>query len=393
MEFPTKFPVLRVNQPMGTFYCASIPARYLLEVCFSDTMKAIIDNNGLYNLDGTQRIVREDRLKQITQYINRADTAFPNSIILAANYNENGNTIDDINDPSRWQITVEENGQIFLTIPSAKKLAAIIDGQHRLFAFANADQKRLDMQLLCSIYIDLPKAYQAQLFAIINSTQRPVDKSLTYELYGYNINEEDPAIWSPDKLSVYLTRKLNLDRESPFFNHIKIAPISNFDTNVFSKDWNVSTAVVVEGILKLISTNPRSDSNLIYKSRKSNRSDLGTDRSPLRKLYLEQNDAVLYKLIINYFSACKNIFWDKANQNSFIVKTVGIQALFDILKEISPDALYVDKKISLIYFEKYLEISSDIDFSSDEFRNASGSGRRTIREAIASAIGLRKKPD
>jgi hypothetical protein len=42
------------------------------------------------------------------------------------------------------------------------------------------------MQLICSIFFELPKPYQAQLFATINSTQKPVDKSLTYELFGYN---------------------------------------------------------------------------------------------------------------------------------------------------------------------------------------------------------------
>lgn len=393
MHFPIEFPVLEVKQPMGSFYCASIPAKYLLEVCFSDTMKASIDPNGLLVLHGTQRVVKEDRLKQISEYINRTDAAFPNSIILAANYNETGNTIDDLDDPDRWEIKLRENGQAYLTIPSKKKLAAIIDGQHRLFAFVKADRSRLDMELLCSIYIDLPKAYQAQLFAVINSTQRAVDKSLTYELYGYNISEEDSAIWSPDKLAVYITRKLNLDPVSPLYKHIKIAPISDFNLQNSSELWTISTAVIVEGIIKLISSNPRSDSNKIFQSRKSNRSDLEIDNSPLRKLYLEQNDAVLYKLLINYFSACKNIFWDKASSDSFIIKTVGIQALFDILKEISTDAIYQSKDISLAYFEEKLGAAKNINFSLEEFKVASASGRRKIRETIALEIGLRNKPE
>jgi hypothetical protein len=46
------------------------------------------------------------------------------------------------------------------------------------------------MSLVCSVYFDLPRPFQAQLFATINSTQKRVDRSLTYELFGYNIVEE-----------------------------------------------------------------------------------------------------------------------------------------------------------------------------------------------------------
>lgn len=393
-KFPIKFPVLQVKQPLGNFYCASIPAKYLLEVCFSDSMQADIDPNGLIKLNGTQRVIKEDRLKQISEYINRIDAAFPNSIILAANYTENGNTLDDLDDLDRWKIVKEDQG-LFLVIPTSKKLAAIIDGQHRLFAFAKADRSRLELDLLCSIYLDLPKPYQAQVFAIINSTQRAVDKSLTYELYGYNINDEEPSIWTPDKLAVFLTRKLNLDPESPLRSHIKIAPImmDELENNISKTDWNVSTAVIVEGILKLISTNPRKDSNKLFESRKSNRTDLTDDKSPLRKLYIEQNDGVLYKLLINFLTACKNIFWDTANSESYIIKTIGIQAQFDILKKISPDALYQDQRISVGYFEERLEKAKNINFADEKFKNASGSGRKEIRDAIEIAIGLKEKPE
>ena len=46
------------------------------------------------------------------------------------------------------------------------------------------------MELLCAIFVDLPKPFQAQLFATINSTQKPVNKSLTYEMFGYNVDDE-----------------------------------------------------------------------------------------------------------------------------------------------------------------------------------------------------------
>src|SRR5690606_26453257 len=103
---------------------------------------------------------------------------------------------------SRWTATEVEGDLCSVTIPSAKKLAAVIDGQHRLFGFVDAKPERLTMNLLCSVFLDLPKPFQAQLFATINSTQKRVDKSLTYELFGYNIDDEAENLWTPDKLAV-----------------------------------------------------------------------------------------------------------------------------------------------------------------------------------------------
>lgn len=61
---------------------------------------------------------------------------------------------------------------------------------------------------------DLPLAYQAYLFATININQRKVDKSLAYEQFGYNLDDEEPESWAPDKLAVFFTRRLNLNPES-----------------------------------------------------------------------------------------------------------------------------------------------------------------------------------
>lgn len=180
-----------------------------MRVAESDQVRAEIRSDGSgYDLYGTQRLIKESRLKEIADYINRVDSSFPNSIILAANYDSSTGfdrdeseyiDSDDEGIPTdkskAWFVEKSEDGYYTLTIPAEKKLAAIIDGQHRLFAFAKAEiQARNSTDLLCSVYLDLPKALQAQIFATINSTQKRVDRSLTYELFGYNIS-------SPVKIS------------------------------------------------------------------------------------------------------------------------------------------------------------------------------------------------
>lgn len=394
-RYPIEVPALRVEQPIGVYYVAILPAKVLLQVAFSHVMQANmnIDGSG-YVVDGTQRLPQPKRMPAIRDYINRADCSFPNSIIMAANYRPEDGLLeeDDDNDGpvKRWSVEEGENGCFTLHIPTEEKLAAIIDGQHRLFAFAYAEKDRLNMNLICSVFLDLPKPYQAQLFATINSTQKPVDKSLTYELFGYNLEEENEEYWSPDKLAVFLTRKLGTEESSPFKGRITVAPRKDqaLERLAAGRDWKISTAVVVEGIMRLYSTNPKKDStNLLDGSRKKRKEIefLRKDNSPLRQAYIYSLDAILYKMVINYLIACQKVFWHSVSEGSFITKTVGVQALFDILRSLSQQA-YEGKDISVSYFEQRLAPAHDIDFSCDEYRNASGSGRTKIRKAIEGAL-------
>lgn len=406
-SFPYETRALRVDQRLGTFYVAVLPAELLLQVAASDRMRAIINPDGSgYELKGTQRIVQDKRLGEIADYINRMDSAFPNSIIIAANYDMNSgfdqgelehieeeDSGQPVVDSRVWSVRETSDGCHTLTIPTEEKLAAVIDGQHRLFSFARADPKAMrSMNLLCSIYIDLPKALQAQIFATINSTQKRVDRSLTYELFGYNVSDEDEEYWTPDKLAVFFARKLATDDESPLRGRVMVAPKrdATLEELAAGADWSVSTAVVVDGILRLFSSNPKRDANAMRKDAASPRSELvegPKDKSPLRDVYIEGNDALIYKLVLNYLKACEAIFWKKASPDSFILRTIGVQAVFDILRQIA-DQSYRDRDISEAYFVNRIEGAGAINFAEERFKNPSGSGRTFIRRAIEDAIGL-----
>lgn len=413
VSYPFETRALRVQQPLGAYYVAIIPARVLLDVAYSHAMSASLNADGVgYTVDGTQRLAQPKRLDQITDYIDRFDAAFPNSVILAANFDRDTGLIVDLeedapnDDPEDdeaskaaaakldkiWTVEELTDGCHRLRIPSAEKLAAIIDGQHRLYGFAKAKPDRLDMDLICAVFLDLPKPFQASLFATINSTQKPVDKSLTYELFGYNISDETEEHWTPDKLAVFLTRKLNTEEGSPLRGRVVVAPKRDARLAALDdpKAWKVSTAVVVEGILKLISSNPKRDTNEMLTPPIKRRSELRAafkDRSPLREAFLETNDAVIYAMALNYLKACDEVFWQPAPAGSFIVKTVGVQALLDVLRHIATEA-YESRDISVAHFLSRLRPAGSIDFTADVFKNASGSGRSIIRREIERRMGV-----
>lgn len=400
-------PALKVEQRLSDFFVVVLPADLLLRVAGSDKVRAKANKSGNgYSLSGSQRLIKDQRLDEIAGYIDRNDSTFPNSIILAANHDVDASfldsgleedvqedTFDDLDDDAlRWRIEETEDGGFNLIIPTSKCYAAIIDGQHRLFSFAKAKaESRSDTNLVCSVFLDLPKPYQAQVFATINSTQKRVEKGLTYELFGYNLLKESEEKWTPEKLAVFLTRKLNTENKSPLQGRIILAPIEDiFLENLKSvKKPRVSTAVVVDGFLRLYSNNPRRDSNLMHTGKSNTREKLTpvVDRSPLRSIYIEGNDALIYKMVWNYLEACTKLFWKGAPDESFIIRTTGVQALFDILRLLARESVD-EKDISVQFFSKKLYAARNIDFTDAALTSASGSGRGAIRNAIKDEIGL-----
>lgn len=408
--------VLPIQQGAAPFYVAALPVELLLQVTGSDRAKAVWDEKRGYKLLGNQRFINDDRLDEIARYIQREDANFPNSIILAANKDPETDLhpdelIDEKGDAhtvyfkktEAWRIEEDKkSGQHTLIIPTDSRIAAIVDGQHRLFAFAKAkpDSWR-GMKLVCSIFLDLPKAYQAQIFAIINSTQKRVDRSLTYELFGYSIEDEEENLWTPDKLAVHLSRKLSTDDKSPLRGKIVIWPKLDKSLQEISKldDWRVSTSVVVDGILRLISSNPKRDSDDMKEKGEAKTRDIlprptRKDAPPLRNVYIDGNDALLYNMVLNYLIACQSVFWRSFSKNSMIFKTVGIQALFDILRHLAKQA-YEDKYDKdgkgVEYFTEKLKPAEKLNFSRDYLRNYSGVGRGNIRHEIGVAMGLWKR--
>jgi len=79
----------------------------------------------------------------------------------------------------------------------------------------------------------------------------------------------------------------------------------------------------------------------------------------------------------------KETLWREYDPKSYIFKTVGVQALFDVLKRM----LQCDLPIGENNFETYLDTARIYDFSSSAVQ-ASGIGRKDIRNAILLAMGI-----
>ena len=392
---------IRVKQPLGVFYAFSLSADILGRITYSQPAEVMErmeqesdDSKGGYSIWGTQRPEKKKRLEEIASFIRTTEATFPNAIILAANYDQEGRYIEE--DSRRWFVDGAPDGPWLLHIPSStERSASIIDGQHRLHAFDKLpkDAPERSMELLCVVFLELPTPYHAYVFATINFNQKKVDRSLAYELFGFDVDERPAKYWSPETLAVYLARLLNTENGSPLFRSIFPAADSE---KLFSEDDDrpdsqvrISMATVVDGILRLVSRNPKEDRNTV---RRTDNQDIGrmsllpVSGLPLRQFYLDANDKGIYDLLCNYFSAVKKTVWAGAGQGSYLFKTVGVQALFDVLKELLSDLPITASNFSIKSLSATLQPCSNLDSKGDKYQ-ASGIGRSEIRRDLRRALG------
>ena len=344
------------------------------------------NESSLLSVFGSQRGMKKQRLRDIGRYLLSEDAAIPNTIILGANYTPDGIPTEA---SRRWTLESTSLDDVFhLMIPAGEKTASIIDGQHRLLAFDYAEGT--EMHLACSVYLDLPIAYHAFLFATINFNQQKVDRSLAYQLFGASLDEEPSAAWSPEKVAVFLARKLNADPDSPFVDHLRLGLEGASERG---RRRTISLATVVDGILSLVSTNPKKDRDLlarrVMRSRDRNLLEAGDEiRTPLRGLYRQGNDLAIYQVCRNYFAAAKEAFWIEQDERSYIGKTVGVQALFDVLRLLLGESRIEMAGAKKNAFLDVLKPVAAVDFS-DSFFQASGTGRTRIRNVLLLGISVR----
>ena len=176
-----KVVAIKVHQPLGEFFIAKIKANELLNISYSEEYKYLANGKQ----EGSQRPIDVRRLKEIANFIKSEEMCFPTSILIALNYGFSSDNVEIENIVKVHHI----DGDVYeLTIPDDQKVAMIIDGQHRLNAFKYVDEECQNIELVCSIFFDLPNPYQAYLFATINGNQKKLNKSLALEFFGYNKN-------------------------------------------------------------------------------------------------------------------------------------------------------------------------------------------------------------
>ena len=209
-----KIEIPAVNGKMGNkdYYMFSIEPSLLLKMGFIlHRTRANESEFPTY-----QRLLVPSRLKGITKFIDDGGY-FPNSIII--NFNTKKNKIK-FEPHSKSGSTNSRTGM--LKIPNSYGIAYIIDGQHRVYGYANS--VFVENNTIPVVAFDgLETTEQLEIFMDINQNQKAVSPDLRLDL-------EEDLFWDSERadsrlkaLRSSITKELGNSQSSPLYNKITVA--------------------------------------------------------------------------------------------------------------------------------------------------------------------------
>lgn len=358
METPEyiKIKCIEVIQPIGTFYIGAIGWYDLMEIAWADIRRIIREKrNEVEQYFGIQRELSPSRINEIGEYVKNVDATFPSSIILAIN----STTTDEQDENKIYENIIFNKEKSEMHIRKDEKIAHIIDGQHRVFGlrkgYGELKSGRRLFELNITIFVDMDLDDQSMVFATINKAQTKVNKSLVYDLYDFAKTR------SPQRTAHNIVRLLNQEQGSPFKDKIKILGKAD-DPN----KETITQATLVESLLKYISKEPMKDRDILKRGKSLERVSKEEDLKKLflRNLFIEERDAVIAKIVWNYFGAVKNR-WHSAWENSILSKSTGIIALMRFFKN-----AYLSKASSIgevVSIGQFAQIFEKINLNDDDF--------------------------
>ncbi len=189
---------ISVKQASGNILLTKIPAGVLTAISYL----AVRGKNK--EPSAIQRLLNPRRIASIKQFtLNGGD--YPSSIIL--NWVKTDNPLKRSNN--------------MLAFSNISDTAQVIDGQHRLAGIkaAISENKEIEnLEIPVAIYENLSTKQCADIFLSINTEQKPVPRSLVFDLYGIASEELiDPAALRARDIAV----SLNETEDSPYFDNIK----------------------------------------------------------------------------------------------------------------------------------------------------------------------------
>jgi len=336
-----------------------------------------------------QRVLNSDKTKKISKYLLKsilnqfendkiALGIFPTSVILAINTTESESKNEFRNYISKSEsenISVEllsfkksvQESTIELTIPYSKSVL-IVDGQHRLAGMLRLYQDSIERKIKllqtdlfsnksnlnyttlenlienfefpCTFLIDFDLWEQGRVFADVNFNQKPVNKSVYYDIFG--------SYPDPEKNDIYLAHMLALH-----LNSNKKSPLKGFIKMLGRGDGFFSQAFFVESVIKYLFASQK-----IWYDIPMDYLGGGSKHQALVKIFR----AYFTSLKINFIQ-----FWPAPNNKNsrdykhIMCKTTGIGALLRLMDPLFR-SLQLEQNISEVS-EKRIEEKLTISFS------------------------------
>ena len=297
-----------------------------------------------------QRQMKDSKIKQIAEFINKGKI-LPNSIILSFD-----KAVKDYVNFSPIRIPMNKRTGLIGSLPNFGKLKFplqfrtcwVIDGQHRLYAFAKGVTKDLNVPIIA--FNGLSDAKQAKMFLDINKNQTTVESDLVWDLNGDLTPDERDGIISN------IVKDLN--NLGPLKNKISmpsLGPRSGQKNRI-----KISNLCIVIKRLKII------DPNTYTKTQNPMYSKTSTDQT--RKNVVRQ--------LKSFYATCEKVFPDdwKAGNQGWILDNSSGNVMTRVFEKIVSHSVRKTKTLDENYYKKYLKplnpLITSLNSSGDTMREA-----------------------
>ncbi|MFE4714776.1 DGQHR domain-containing protein [Paenibacillus sp. NPDC056722] len=313
-----RVPAIEGKMGNYTYYSFSIEPEKLLKIAY-----VLHRNEANSDMMPTyQRIIKKSRLKDIQNFVDKGGF-FPNSLVISID------TKKPRFDLATPQIDTSISRIGILHLPQLYRSAYIIDGQHRLYGYANSKYANAN-SIPVVAFINLDQDKQVELFMEINENQKSVSRNLQNTLNADRLwTSED---WNKQRraLRLNIAQKLGELQSSPLYERITIGENEASPTKCITME-------TIESALKATNFFSRySKGNIIDKN--------GTfDRG---------NNEATRKTLLPFLTRCFNYFkenlseeWEANDVHGTVVSNNSIYAMIRIFNDII-DHLDAAKKLT-----------------------------------------------
>lgn len=296
---------------------------------------------GVHDEEGAvQRVLNKRRISSIKDFVLSGNMFF-NTFIL--NWTEENDTPE-----------FDGNKISFIIKPAA---AQVIDGQHRIAGLQDAmneDSSIGEKEILVSLCIGLTTRQAATIFLNINSEQKPVPKSLIFDLFGEVEDDSDHAIRRANDIA----QELNENSESPFCRLIKFP-------------GNPRGVGIIDLSTVVAALKPHLEQTGIFAT------------VNLNSLNFQKMAILNYFQAINYFYSKEGI-WKNKGKNPFF-KSSGFYGAIDFLASTLLRKCAERKSFTVEVFKELLNLNSLLLF--DDIKKLDGkTARKRVKDYLESNL-------
>ena len=273
---------------------------WLLKTC-------VIFRRAMGDADAYQRMLRKNRLPAIRKFVGQPSAVLPTNILVHLSDKVTVDKVDlaNIRDVSNKPITLsraQDCDVVTLNIPMEYASTELIDGQHRLYGFCNADDAtKKGFNLVVLGVKGLGETQRRDTFVAINDNSRRMDANLV----AYLKYTTDDFLCQKNNELMAIRVVVDLNKQTPFKKAIKLLDVGH-------------QTITLKGFAGY-----------------DLRGLLGS-RGLLRKYYPSNNPSEYTKVLRVYFSTIQELFkteWN--NPRTYIIATNrGISAFLKLFKSI-----------------------------------------------------------